>query len=91
MDPDKRFKIREFLRVNLTTLQGESLSEFMDKYDVGEVNAVQMMLIDHAGGGDFIALGHPNKPGHYFLATEDTLEKILLLAPLDPETTDILE
>jgi len=91
MEPEKRFKIREFLRVNLTTLQGEPLAEFMEKYDIAEVNSVQMMLIDHGGCEDFIALGNPKKPGHYFLATEDVLEKILLLAPLDPETEGILE
>ena len=91
MDPQNRHKIKEFLRVNLTTLQGGALREFVDKYEIGEVNSVQMMILDAGGSDGFIALGVPDKPGHYFLATEDTLEKILLLAPLDPETEGILE
>jgi hypothetical protein len=91
MDAEKRFKIKQFLKGNLDVLQGEALAEFMEKYDIAEVNSVQMMLLDHSGVGDFIAMGNPHKPGHYFFATEDTLEKILLLAPLDPETENILE
>jgi hypothetical protein len=91
MDPQKRHKIKEFLKVNLETLQGDSLREFVEKYEIGEVNSVQMMLLDHGGTEGFIALGNPHKPGSYFLATEDTLEKILLLSPLDPATESILE
>ena len=91
MDPQNRFKIRDFLKVNLNTLKGEGLREFVEKYDIGEVNSVQMMILDAGGSDGFIALGVPDKPGHYFLATEDTLEKILLLAPLDPETENILD
>lgn len=91
MDPQSRFKIREFLKVNLTTLQGEALGEFVGRYDIGEINSVQMMILDASGSDKFIALPNPAKAGHYYIATEDTLEKILLLAPLDPETEGMLK
>lgn len=91
MDPQNRFKVREFLRVNLTTLQGEPLREFMERYSVMEANAVQMMILDQGMQGHYIAFGNPERSAHYFVATEDVMEKILLLAPLNPETENILE
>lgn len=91
MDPKNRFKIREFLKVNLSTLQGDALGEFVGRYDIGEINSVQMMIIDMAGDDKFVALPNPANPGHYYIANEDTLEKILLLAPLDPETEGMLK
>ena len=90
MDKNK-FKISQFLKVNLSTLKGAELQEFMDKYEVLEVNSVQMMLLDHSGSDNFVSVPNPDKPGHYCIITRDMMEKILLLSPLDPETTDILE
>jgi len=90
MDATSRHKVKEFLKANLDMLQGGNLQEFMDKYGILEANYVQMMILDQGMSGHYIALGNPKNPGHYFVATEDVLEKILILAPLDPKTEEVL-
>jgi hypothetical protein len=91
MDATNRHRVKEFLKANLDLLQGENLKEFMDKYSILEANHVQMMILDQGMMGSYIALDNPRNPGHYFVATEDVLEKILILAPLDPNTEGALQ
>lgn len=79
---ENKMKIKNFLKVNLDTLQGQQLSEFMEKYDIREAGSVEMMLLDHGLPGQFIAFKHASKPETYFVTTYDMVEKILFLETL---------
>jgi len=85
---DNKLKIKNFLKVNLETLQGNNLSEFMEKYDIREASPVEMMLLDHGCPGQFVAFKNQSKDS-YFVTTYEMLEKILFLETLDP-TNNIL-
>jgi hypothetical protein len=86
---ENRLKIKNFLKVNLDTLQGQQLSDFMERYDIREAGSVEMMMLDHGMPGDFIAFKSQSKEDTYFVTTYDMVEKILFLETLDP-TNDIL-
>jgi hypothetical protein len=82
---DNKLKIKNFLKVNLDTLQGQQLTEFMEKYDIREAGSVEMMLLDHGMPGEFLAFKHSTKADTYFVTTYDMIEKILFLETLTPE------
>jgi len=87
---EHKIKIKEFLKVNLETLQGKQLGEFMERYDIREAGAAEMMLLDHGMPGKFVAFKSQSKEGTYFVTTYEMMEKILFLETLDP-TNDILD
>lgn len=82
---ENQSKIKNFLKVNLDTLQGQQLTEFMEKYDIREAGSVEMMLLDHGMPGEFIAFKNPSKPDTYFVTAYEMVEKILFLETLTPE------
>ena len=86
---EHKIKIKEFLKVNLETLQGNQLTEFMERYDIREAGAGEMMLLDHGMPGKFVAFKSQTKEDCYFVTTYEMMEKILFLETLDP-TNDIL-
>ena len=82
MDQKNRLKIREFLKVNLGTLQGDALDDFVGKYNIREADAMQMMLLDMGGMYDsFVAVPHPTKPKTHFVMSAEMADKILVLEP----------
>lgn len=85
---ENKLKIKNFLKVNLDTLQGKQLSDFMERYDIREAGPAEMMLLDHGMPGQFLAFRNPE--GNYHVTTYDMVEKILFLETLDP-TNDILD
>jgi len=85
---ENKLKIKNFLKVNLETLQGQQLTDFMERYDIREASAGEMMLLDHGMPGKFVAFKKPDDDS-YFVATYEMMEKILFLETLDP-TNDIL-
>lgn len=84
---DHKIKIKNFLKVNLETLQGKNLSDFMERYDIREAGAAEMMLLDHGMPGKFVAFKSPSKEGTYFVTTYEMMEKILFLESLDPDSS----
>lgn len=82
LNAENRLKIRGFLTVNLSTLQGEALREFMERYSVEEANVVQMMLLDFGFPEGFVAVPHPTKPKTHCVITADMAEKILVLGDI---------
>lgn len=80
---DHKIKIKNFLKVNLETLQGQQLADFMEKYDIREAGAGEMMLLDHGCPGQFVAF-KKNEENSYYVTTYDMVEKILFLETLDP-------
>lgn len=83
----EKTKIKDFLKINLGTLRGKQLSEFMEKYGIREANRTEMMLLDYGAPGKFMAFRNEQNPETYFVATEDMVEKILFLETLDPDST----
>jgi hypothetical protein len=81
IDMANKLKVKEFLRVNLETLKGEQLAEFMEKYDVREAGTIEMMMIDHGMPGKFLAFKQEDEPGMYFVTSIEMVEKILFLEP----------
>ena len=81
---DNRMKIKNFLKVNLDTLQGQQLTEFMEKYEIREAGAAEMMLLDHGMPDEFVAF-NSSKPDTYFVTAYEMIEKILFLETLTPE------
>jgi hypothetical protein len=84
LDKKNKLKVKEFLKVNLETLKGEDLAAFMEKYDIREAGAVEMMMLDHGMPGQFVAI-RSSEPNSYYVATLAMVEKILFLNSLDPE------
>lgn len=84
---EHKLKIKNFLKVNLETLQGQHLTDFMEKYDVREAGAGEMMLLDHGMPGKFVAMKSPSKENSYFVTTYEMMEKILFLETLDPDSS----
>lgn len=82
MEAKNKQKIRDFLRVNLSTLQGDALGEFVDRYGVQEANMVQMMLLDFGAPEGFVAVPHPDKEKTHFFITSDMADKILVLGDI---------
>jgi hypothetical protein len=80
IDMAKKLKVKEFLKVNLETLKGPQLAEFMDKYEVREASSVEMMMIDHMMPDSFLAIKQ-EKPGMYYVTAFEVVEKILFLEP----------
>lgn len=79
LDAKNKCKIRDFLRVNLSTLQGGALGEFMERYEVKEASMVEMMLLDFGAPDGFVAVPHPTKEKTHFLISADMADKILVL------------
>lgn len=80
-------KIKNFLKVNIETLQGQDLTNFMEKYGIREASRTEMMLLDFGAPGKFMAFRNEKNPESYFVATTDMVEKILFLETLDPDST----
>lgn len=83
---DHKIKIKNFLKVNLETLQGNQLTEFMEKYEVREAGPTEMMLLDHGMPGKFVAIKRQDSSG-YFVTTYEMIEKILFLETLNPDSS----
>jgi hypothetical protein len=79
MNNAQKIKIKEFLKVNLSTLKGAELASFMEKYDIKEAESGEMMLLDMGFPGQFVAF--KNEKGSYFVARCEVMEKILVLEP----------
>jgi hypothetical protein len=79
---EHKIKIKNFLKVNLETLQGQQLADFSERYDIREAGAAEMMLLDHGCPGQFIAFKKPDCDS-YHVTTYDMVEKILFLETLD--------
>lgn len=86
LNKEHKIKIKNFLKVNLETLQGTQLSDFMEKYDIREAGAGEMMLLDHGMPGKFVAFKSQSKENTYFVTTYDMVEKILFLETLNPDS-----
>lgn len=82
---EHKLKIKNFLKVNLETLQGQQLTDFMEKYDIRQAGAAEMMLLDHGMPGKFVAFKKPDDAS-YFVTTYEMMEKILFLETLDPDS-----
>lgn len=82
-----KIKIKQYLKVNLETLQGEQLKDFMERHDIREAGSVEIMMLDHGYPGAFVAFKNPHKPDSYFVTTYEMIEKILFLETLDPENS----
>lgn len=79
-------KIKQYLKVNLETLQGQQLTDFMERHEIREAGSVEMMMLDHGYPGAFVAFRNQHKPDSYFVTTYEMMEKILFLETLDPES-----
>lgn len=89
IDRAKKSKIKNFLKTNLETLTGDQLSEFMERYDIKEAGAGEVMLLDHGMPGKFVAFKKPDS-NSYWITTYEMMEKILFIGTLDPDS-DILK
>lgn len=87
LNRESKLKIKNFLKVNLETLQGQQLSDFMTRYDIKEASATEMMLLDHGMPGKFVAMKTPSEENTYFVTTYEMMEKILFLETLDPDSS----
>lgn len=77
-----KLKIKEFLKTNLETLQGQELANFMEKYEIREAGRTEMMLLDMGMPGQFVAFKSPSKEDTYFVTSYEMVEKILFLEPM---------
>ncbi len=84
---DNKIKIKNFLKVNLETLQGNQLADFMERHEIREAGSVEMMLLDHGMPGQFVAFKNEAKPDSYFVTTYEMVEKILVLESLNPDSS----
>lgn len=84
---ENKIKIKNFLKVNLETLQGNQLTDFMDRHEIREAGSVEMMLLDHGMPGQFVAFKNESKPDSYFVTTYEMVEKILVLESLNPDSS----
>lgn len=81
MDRTQKIKIKNFLKVNLSTLKGDDLATFMEKYEIHEAGPGEMMLLDMGFPGKFMAFKNECKQNSYFVASQEIMEKILVLEP----------
>jgi hypothetical protein len=86
-----KIKIKEYLKVNLETLQGQQLTDFMERHDIREAGNVEIMMLDHGYPGAFVAFKNQHKPDSYFITTYEMMEKILFLDTLDPDNSILKE
>jgi len=76
-----KLKIKEFLKTNLETLQGQDLQDFMEKYELRTADRTEMMLLDMGYPDQFVAF-RSSKEDTYFVASYEMVEKILFLEPM---------
>jgi len=81
VDQGNKIKIREFLKVNIATLQGADLDQFLEKYGIREATGIEMMILDMGVPDGFLAFANPKKKGSFLVATIDIVDKILVLEP----------